>query len=204
DRPPSGGRGRDRVRHLRHDHPGRDGRAHDEPRRSRPGLRPGLRPQRRARREGPHGAQQQPWVRRAERLDRFPRNVRRASILAAIVLSACAPRAGNSPVDSPDSLSARREIWTALQPMARERGIEPGFVYAIIKLESNFDPRARRGEARGLMQIKPKAWRAVSESPYDPAVWDWRTNMRVGVDGLAAIKRQLAARGVFSYPLLWA
>lgn len=130
--------------------------------------------------------------------------MRRAPILAAIVLSACAPRQGNAPVDSPDSLSARREIWTALQPMARERGIEPGFVYAIIKLESNFDPRARRGEARGLMQIKPRAWRAVSAIPYEPAVWDWRTNMKVGIDGLAAIKRDLAARGVFSYPLLWA
>ena len=130
--------------------------------------------------------------------------MRRASFLAAIVLSACAPRPGNAPVDSPDSLSARREVWAALQPIARERGIEPGFVYAIIKLESNFNPHARRGEARGLMQLKPGAWRAVSGIPYEPSVWDWRTNMRVGVDGLAAIKRELAARGVFSYPLLWA
>jgi soluble lytic murein transglycosylase-like protein len=130
--------------------------------------------------------------------------VRRASIATAIFLSACAPRPGNAPVDLPDSTAARREIWAALQPMARERGIEPGFVYAIIKLESNFDPRARRGEARGLMQIKPKAWRAVSDLPYEPSVWDWRTNMRVGLDGLSNIKRELVAKGYFSYPLLWA
>lgn len=130
--------------------------------------------------------------------------MRRASILSAILLSACAPRPGNAPLDLPDSLSARREIWAAVQPLARERGIEPGFVYAIVKLESNFNPHARRGDARGLMQIKPGAWRAVSAIPYEPAVWDWRTNLRVGVDGLASIKRNLTARGVFSYPLLWA
>jgi hypothetical protein len=28
--------------------------------------------------------------------------------------------------------------------------------------------------------------------------------MRVGMDGLVAIKRNLTAKGVFSYPLLWA
>lgn len=88
--------------------------------------------------------------------------------------------------------------------MARGAALEPGFVYAIIRIESNFDPRARRGEARGLMQIKPGAWRAVSALPYEPAVWDWRTNLRVGVDSLASLKRTLEARGVFSYPLLWA
>jgi hypothetical protein len=130
--------------------------------------------------------------------------VRHASILAVVLLSACAPRPGNAPVDSPDSLSARRAVWEALQPMARGRGIDPGFVYAIIKLESNFSPHARRGEARGLMQIKPGAWRAVTDIPYEPAVWDWRTNLRVGIDGLAAAKGTLEARGVFSYPLLWA
>jgi hypothetical protein len=130
--------------------------------------------------------------------------VRRASILAVVLLSACAPRPGNAPVDSPDSLSARRAIWEALQPMARENGIDPGFVYAIVKLESNFAPHARRGEARGLMQLKPGAWKAVTDIPYEPAVWEWRTNLRVGVGGLAAAKRTLEARGVFSYPLLWA
>ena len=129
--------------------------------------------------------------------------MRQALILATMLLTACAPRPGNAPVDLPGSLSARREIWAALQPMALQRRIDPGFVYAIIRVESRFDPRASRGEARGLMQIKPRAWAAVSEIPYEPAVWDWRANLRVGVDSLASIKRALDARGVFSYPLLW-
>ena len=121
-----------------------------------------------------------------------------------MVLTACAPRTGNAPVDLPESWEARRDIWAALQPMARGRGIEPGFVYAIIKLESNFEPHVRRGDARGLMQIRPRAWQAVSDIPYEPAVWDWRTNMRVGIDRLASLKRALERKGVFSYPLLWA
>ena len=55
------------------------------------------------------------------------------------------------------------------------------------------------------MQIKPRAWRAVSDIPYEPAVWDWRTNLdgrdrRAGRDQRPASQ----ARGVFSYPLLWA
>ena len=107
-------------------------------------------------------------------------------------------------MEFPSTLSARREIWAAVQPMATARRIDPLFVYALVKLESNFDPHAKRGEARGLLQIKPRAWKAVSRLPYATGVWDWRTNLAVGMDGLAAMKRALTEKGVFSYPLLWA
>ena len=73
-----------------------------------------------------------------------------------------------------------------------------------MKIESNFDPSAKQGEARGLMQIKPRAWRAVSQLPYETAVWDWRSNLTVGIDGLASIKKTLTEKGAFSYPMLWA
>jgi hypothetical protein len=111
---------------------------------------------------------------------------------------------GRVPADLPAPLETRREIWAAIQPMAAAKGIEPGFVYALVKAESNFDPRARQGEGRGLMQIKPGTWRAVSSLPYDPTVWEGRANLSVGIDALAAIKQSLTARGVFSYPMLWA
>jgi hypothetical protein len=88
--------------------------------------------------------------------------------------------------------------------MASARGIDPLFVYAIVKLESNFDPHAKRGEARGLLQIKPRAWKAVSNLPYEAAVWEWRSNLTVGMDALAATKKALTEKGVFSYPMLWA
>jgi soluble lytic murein transglycosylase-like protein len=98
----------------------------------------------------------------------------------------------------------RREIWNEIQPMAREEGIDPAFVFAIVKLESNFNPKAANGEARGLMQIKLRTWKLVSDAPYDPGAWDPRTNLRVGIESLASIKRRLEAKGVFSYPLMWA
>jgi soluble lytic murein transglycosylase-like protein len=77
-------------------------------------------------------------------------------------------------------------------------------VYALVKVESNFDPQAKHGEARGLMQLKPRAWKAVSGLPYGSAVWDWRSNLAVGMDELASIKRTLTQKGAFSYPMLWA
>jgi hypothetical protein len=54
------------------------------------------------------------------------------------------------------------------------------------------------------MQIKPRAWRTVTKLPYESMVWNWRTNLAVGIEDLASIKRVLVGRGVFSYPMLWA
>jgi len=130
--------------------------------------------------------------------------VRRALIAAVLALCGCSPRPGDAPAELPGTQEARRKIWEAIQPMAAMRGIDPQFVYALVAMESHFDPHARRGDARGLMQIKPRAWRKVSDIPYETAVWDWRTNLAVGIDGLASTKAALEAKGVFSYPLLWA
>lgn len=130
--------------------------------------------------------------------------MKHALLATAVLLAGCAPREGNVPADQPSSLEARRAIWAAIQPLAAEQRIDPGFVYALVKLESNFDPHAERGSARGLLQIKPRAWRAVSDLPYETAAWEWRANLRVGIAGLGRIRQALAAHGSFSYPLLWA
>ncbi len=121
-----------------------------------------------------------------------------------LLLSACHPRAGGERPDDAASRAWHRQLWAGLKPLAQSRGIDPGFVYALAKMESGFDPHARRGEARGLLQIKPRAWKAASPLPYEPAVWDWRTNLSVGVESLASLKSELERRGVFSYGLLWA
>ena len=130
--------------------------------------------------------------------------MRRARLAVLLVLAGCAPRADRAPADFANAAAARRQVWEALQPLAARRGLDPAFLYALVAAESGFDPRARRGEARGLLQIKPGAWQAVSRLPYEGGVWDWRSNLAVGADGLAATKAYLEARGVFSYPLLWA
>ena len=130
--------------------------------------------------------------------------MRRAAAAAILLLAGCRERAADAPAGSAEALAARRMVWEAVQPMAAMRGIDPLFAYALVGAESGFEPRARRGEARGLLQVKPRAWAAVSALPYETNVWDWRTNLSVGLEGLAATKRALVAKGVFSYPLLWA
>src|ERR1051326_6485775 len=79
----------------------------------------------------------------------------------------------------------RAEIWAAIQPFAERYRIEPGFIYELGAAKSKFDPRARNGDARGLFQLQPGAWRTVSKQPYEPAVWNWRTNLETGIDYLA-------------------
>lgn len=123
---------------------------------------------------------------------------------AVLVLAGCAPRQGDAPAELPSSLEARRQIWAQIQATSAGQGIDPGFVYALVKIESDFDPHARHGDARGLLQLKPRAWKAVTDAPYASGVWDWRLNLEVGTRSLAAVKRELEARGVFSYRLLWA
>jgi hypothetical protein len=125
-------------------------------------------------------------------------------LASAAALAGCSPREGASASLEAGTPAARRQIWEAIQPLAAARGLDPLFVYALVRVESGFDPRAQHGENRGLLQIKPRAWKAVSNLPYETAVWDWRTNLEVGMDGLGATKRALGAKGVFSYPLLWA
>ncbi|HYC70883.1 MAG TPA: transglycosylase SLT domain-containing protein [Opitutaceae bacterium] len=117
-------------------------------------------------------------------------------LLAA--LAGCGDR--TTPVAQP----TRSEVWAEVQAHAARYRLDPAFVFAVVAAESNFDAAARNGEARGLMQIKPAAWRTVSDSPYEPRVWDWRENLRVGIDYLAWCRHTLHAKGEFSYPALLA
>lgn len=110
---------------------------------------------------------------------------------------------GRKDAAAPDP-ATRESVWLAIQPLAARYRMDPAFVFALVAAESNFDPRARNGEARGLMQIKPGAWRTVSREPYEPAVWAWRQNLAAGVDYLAWCRSYLHRKQKFSYPLLLA
>jgi hypothetical protein len=125
------------------------------------------------------------------------RRVTRACLaaLAVVVLAGCTVR--REPVD-------RREVWRAIQQPAARYRLDPVFVYALVAAESDFDAGARRGEARGLLQIKPAAWATVSTRPYEPTVWDWRANLETGIDYLAWCRHALHAHGRFSERLLLA
>jgi soluble lytic murein transglycosylase-like protein len=123
-------------------------------------------------------------------------------ILIVLALTAC--RRDRTSTVAASSPPTRAEIWQAIQPLAERYRLSPAFIYALVAAESNFDPQAHNGAARGLLQIKPAAWRAVSVSAYEPAVWNWRTNLEVGVDYLAYSRAYLHRKTTFSYPLLLA
>ena len=44
----------------------------------------------------------------------------------------------------------------------------------------------------------------MSSAPYEPTVWNWRTNLEAGVDYLAYSRSYLHKKTAFSYPLLLA
>ena len=118
-----------------------------------------------------------------------------AASVVLLVLAGCAWR--REPVD-------RREVWRALQAPAARYRLDPVFIYALVAAESGFDARARNGEARGLLQLKPAAWATVSTQPYEPTVWDWHANLEAGIDYLAWCRHALHARDRFSERLLLA
>lgn len=79
---------------------------------------------------------------------------------------------------------------------AKSNGLEPELVKAIIKVESDFNPKARSNKnARGLMQLTQTAWNDMvqqlgvrwqfSNSAYDP-----EKNIAVGCSYLAWLKNQ--------------
>lgn len=127
-----------------------------------------------------------------------------ARLICALVLSIAFGGCSRSGDVEAAPRPARTEIWAFIESRAAHYRLEPAFVYALVAAESNFDPRARNGEACGLLQIKPVAWREVSTAPFEPGVWDWRTNLEVGIDYLAFTRAYLHRKNVFSYPLLLA
>ncbi len=117
------------------------------------------------------------------------------AVLNLALLTACAGR--REPVD-------RREVWRAIQPPAARYRLDPRLLFALVAAESAFDARAHNGDARGLLQLKPKAWATVSSEPYEPTVWDWRANLEAGIDYLAWCRHTLLAHGRYSERLLLA
>jgi len=93
------------------------------------------------------------------------------------------------------------EVWLYIEEIALQEGIDPEFVYALAWAESSLNAKAQSSVARGMMQLTKGAWREVSDESYRHA-WDWKTNIRVGIDYLAFCRDFLKRHDAFSYPLL--
>lgn len=93
------------------------------------------------------------------------------------------------------------EVWRYVQEVSVQKDLDPEFVYALAWAESSLNAKARSSVARGMMQLSKLAWREVSDESYRHA-WDWKTNIRVGVDYLVFCRDFLMRHDSFSYPLL--
>ncbi len=101
----------------------------------------------------------------------------------------------------PPNYIPRDEVWAYVEVRAGEHGLDPRFVFAIIKAESTFDANAGNHGARGMMQLRRPAWDTVTERPFRHA-WRWKVNVDQGIAYLVHIRSFLEERDVFSYPRL--
>jgi len=124
----------------------------------------------------------------------------RIAVILGVVVGILAFTLTRTLGDRSDQVSAE-EVWAYVQEQAPQRDLDPEFVYALAWAESSLNARARSSVARGIMQLTKPAWRQVSDESYRHA-WDWRTNIRVGIDYLAYCRDYLKKHDSFSYPLL--
>lgn len=95
----------------------------------------------------------------------------------------------------------QEKVWRVVEREAGTHGLNPKFVMAIVEAESSFNANASNGNARGIMQITPGAWRTVSNRSFGKA-WNWEANIVAGTAYLARLKKFLETYGSFSYPHL--
>jgi len=101
-------------------------------------------------------------------------------ILAAVLAVVPAAAFGQSAHDNIDAL---------IEQQAKANGVPASFVHAVVKRESNYNPRAKGGSALGLMQIKHATARSLGYTGDAAGLYDPQTNLRYGVAYLAGAYR---------------
>lgn len=84
---------------------------------------------------------------------------------------------------------ARDNIDALIEQHAKANGVPASFVHAVVKRESNYNPKAKGGSALGLMQIKPATARGLGYHGDAAGLFDPETNLRYGVAYLAGAYR---------------
>ncbi|MGH1587058.1 transglycosylase SLT domain-containing protein [Methylobacterium phyllosphaerae] len=84
---------------------------------------------------------------------------------------------------------AHDNIDALIEQQAKANGVPASFVHAVVKRESNYNPRAKGGSALGLMQIKHATARSLGYTGDAAGLYDPATNLRYGVAYLAGAYR---------------
>ena len=115
------------------------------------------------------------------------RNRRRLQLLSVIAfglsfLLVFVVSKGNHSSNSP----SQANIWEAVQVASAEYQIPSDLVFAIIKVESNFNSRAKsHAGAMGLMQLMPSTARSIGYKGSMKALYNPETNITWGMKYLA-------------------
>ena len=94
-----------------------------------------------------------------------------------------------------------REVWEFVKAECKEANLHPGFVYALIYAESGFDAHNHDVQYRGMMGLSKTAWKYVAQRGYHEA-YDWKLNVRYGIDYLELLRDKLYEERTFSYPVM--
>lgn len=97
--------------------------------------------------------------------------------LILVVALACFGCAAGAMADQPD-LPA---VQSLVAREAQRIGVPAPLALAVAKVESEFDPDALGGEARGVMQVTPRTARTEFGIDDPDRLWDAPTNVRVGL-----------------------
>lgn len=95
-----------------------------------------------------------------------------------------------------------QKYTTHVNMYAEQNQIDPLFIYAIIKIESNFDPNATsRSNAKGLMQIMPNTANEVIaklkiEKSEENTLYNPQINIQIGAYYFATLMQQYQNIGV--------
>lgn len=97
-----------------------------------------------------------------------------------------APRGAAKPAATAERPASRTDLRALVRSHAEAAGVPADLAEAVVKVESNFNPRARgsHGEV-GLMQIKPSTARAIGYRGTTAALYDPDTNLAWGMRYLA-------------------
>ncbi|MBD9372914.1 lytic transglycosylase domain-containing protein [Rhizobium sp. ARZ01] len=84
-------------------------------------------------------------------------------------------------------MGAPASYSTLIKTYARQYGVPVDLAHAVVRVESNFNPKARGGAGEiGLMQIKPATARMMGYQGSAKGLYDPETNIKFGMKYLAA------------------
>ncbi len=109
-----------------------------------------------------------------------------AGILDVRPVGSITPDTGKTSAQTSTETEDAHPFEALIDKYAKLNGVEPELAHAIIRVESNYNPKTRGSAGEiGLMQIKPATARMMGYSGGAKGLYDPETNLRYGMKYLA-------------------